>query len=77
MMYGNYGTWGVMGLLGPILMVLFWVLVIVVLVAFVRWLWQQGGGAGSSSALDILKERYARGDISKDEYEAKKRDLAS
>jgi uncharacterized membrane protein len=30
----------------------------------------------TDSALDILRQRYARGDISKEEFEAKKKDLA-
>jgi uncharacterized membrane protein len=30
----------------------------------------------TDSVLDILRQRYARGDISKEEFEAKKKDLA-
>ncbi|MBI2171195.1 MAG: SHOCT domain-containing protein [Chloroflexi bacterium] len=33
------------------------------------------GASREDSALEILKRRYARGDISKEEYEEKKRDL--
>lgn len=77
MMWGDYGWgWG-MGF-GMISMVLFWVLVILGIVILVKWI------AGSSSApnlppaksaLDILKERYARSEIDKQEFEEKKRDL--
>lgn len=68
--------WG-MGF-GGIFMILFWVVIIVAVVTLVRWL-----ASGSSrfdlprekSALDILNERYARGEIDKEEFEQKKRNL--
>jgi putative membrane protein len=61
-------------------MLLFWGLIIVGLVLLVRWLWDQGrpaGGGGVGEApLDILKRRYARGEITKEEYDRVKQDLA-
>ena len=38
---------------------------------------QQGTGRETESSLDILKRRYAKGEITKDEYEQIKRDLES
>ncbi len=72
--------WG-MGWAGGIFMILFWILVVVALVFFIRWLAQNTRGGGysrteSSRALEILKERYARGEIDKKEFEEKKRDLS-
>jgi putative membrane protein len=64
--------WG----LGWIWMILFWVLLILGIVALVRWL--GGGPAGApreKDALGVLKERYARGEIDREEFEQKKRDL--
>jgi putative membrane protein len=78
MMYG----WG-MGWFGGIFMILFWVLVLVALVFGIKWLVQSTKGdsrstqTGASRALEILKERYARGEINKQEFEEKKKDLLS
>ncbi len=56
----------------------FWILVIAGIVWLLIWVGQRAAGAGSraeESALEILNKRYARGEISKAEYEEKKRDL--
>jgi len=71
----DYGWgWGGMG----IGMLLIWILLMVVLVLLAKSIWNAGAGKSGSpekSALDILKERYARGEIGREEYEQKKRDL--
>jgi putative membrane protein len=52
------------------------VLVIVAIVALGKWIFDRPGDAPrGKSALDILKERYARGEVGKEEFEQKKRDL--
>jgi len=68
--------WGAWGFGMMLIMLLFWVLVIVGLVLGIRWLIGQGKEPRSDSALEILRQRYARGEIDKDEFEAKKRDLS-
>lgn len=76
-MWGDYGWgWG-MGF-GMISVVLFWVLVILGIVILVKWIAAGTSGAGqlpAKTALDILKERYARGEIGREEFEQKKRDI--
>ena len=51
-------------------------LVVAGLVLGVWWLVRRGRESRSDPALAILRERYAQGGISKEEFEAKKRDLA-
>lgn len=67
--------WGAWGFGMMIMMILFWVLIIVAVVLGIRWLLGQGKEPRSDSALEILRQRYARGEIDKEEFEAKKQDL--
>ena len=76
MVDGMGSGWG-MGFGGPF-MILFWILVIVGIVILVKWLGDQSSAGRASrdkSALEILRERYARGEINREEYEQKRRDL--
>lgn len=63
----------------PVFMLVFWGLVLWAVVAVVQGLSRADGSRTSNpdgdSPLEILKRRYARGEISKEEYEEKKRDL--
>lgn len=71
-MWGMWGSWGLgMMLIGLV----FWGLVVVGIVVGIRWL--VGQGSDSHSALEVLRQRYARGEIDRDEFEAKKRDLVA
>lgn len=76
-MMGGYG-YGMAGGFGWIFMILWWVLIVVGIVALVKWVGApstDAGGRSGSKALDILKERYARGDIDDQEFQKRKRDL--
>ena len=74
MMFGGMG-WGAGSFLGPIFMILFWVLLIAgtvwLVLAVSRQSAQRQGSAGSS-ALAILEDRLARGEIDLDEFNARK-----
>lgn len=76
---GNYG-WGMMGSWGGfgwLWMVLWWALIIAAIVALVRWLSARGteDEQPARKALDLLKERYARGELDRETYEKMRRDL--
>jgi len=68
----GYSGWGGFGW---IFMIVFWVLIILGVVALVRYLGRSGQQQDHRTPLDILKERYARGEINKKEFEEKKKDL--
>jgi putative membrane protein len=68
---------------GPIMMIFFLVVAVAVIVVVIRWL----GGSGrdtialrhtpsSKTPLDILKERFAKGEIDKEEYVERRRLLS-
>ncbi len=61
-----------------LLMILFWVGVIAAVVWLISTLVRGGTrapDANDPSAIEVLKRRYAQGEISKEEYEQKKKDL--
>jgi putative membrane protein len=62
---------------GGILVVLFWVLFVAGIVALAKGLFSRGSGLNlaQESPLEILKRRYAKGEIDKAEFEEKKKDL--
>jgi putative membrane protein len=72
--FGGMGWgWG-MGF-GPFFMILFWALIIAGAIVLIRWLVDQS--QGGKTALQILQERYAKGELQREEYEQKKRDLTA
>jgi len=85
--YGYGPNWGMMGGdwgygYGAIGMII-WVVILIAIVAGVVWLVRSAAAPGPhhlppprrSSGLDVLEERYARGEINRDEYLQKKRDI--
>ena len=72
--------WGHM-IFGSLMMILFWGGIILLIILAVRWI---GGGpsgehaspAARKTPVDILQERFARGEIDKDEFEERKRLLS-
>lgn len=74
------GAWGMgMMVLNFLTGLLFLALIVVGIIAGLRWIFGQGTPGLQNprgSALDILKERYARGELTKEEFEVKKRDIA-
>lgn len=74
--WSGMGWWMVFG---GIIFILFWGLVVFLIVWGVRRLSGNSGttGPGSNTAMDIARERYARGEITREQFEQLKRDLKS
>ncbi len=77
---GEYGhMWGGGWIFGPLMMIVFIALIFGVVVLVVRWL--GGAGAGTpqgpkeKTPLDILEERFARGEIEREEFEQRRQAL--
>jgi putative membrane protein len=62
---------------GFLSMVLFWAVLVAGLILVGKWLVGQGPMSREDSAFELLKKRYARGEINRQEFEGMKRDLMS
>lgn len=73
-----YGMDHAGSMFGGGLMMLWWLLPLALLIALIVYFVKPSTGASKRdrTALDILNERYARGEIGKEEFEQKKRDVA-
>ena len=78
-MHGWDSWWGGSGMaFGPLWMIVWLVVLVVGIVAIVRWLGEKGGAGGdrpTRGAREILDERYARGEIDREEYMKRKQDI--
>ncbi len=75
----HMGAWGWGGMiLGPIMMIIVIALIVGAVVLVLRWTGLGGSAVagGANKARQILDERFARGEIDKDDYEERKRVLS-
>ncbi|MFC1998864.1 SHOCT domain-containing protein [Chloroflexota bacterium] len=71
---GAISGWGIVGI---VLMVIFWIAVIVLVIWGIKRLTQRTTIITSTGTpLEVAKERYARGEISKEEFEEIKNNLS-
>jgi len=73
------GGWGMF--FGPIWMLLFLAILVALVVLLVRWLSGSSAGglnvAATKAPLDILRERFARGEIDEEEFDKRKKVLGA
>lgn len=86
-MYGYYGGYYPYHMFEGVFMIIFWVFLIVILLRIIlrsrghmgwrgRHGWPGWQGPEHTSASEILKERYAKGEINKEQFEQMKKDIA-
>ena len=76
-MHSGWWMCSVGGAVMMLMMLVLWGVVIAGIVLGIRWLARQGREERPDRAFDILRERYARGEINKEEFEARRRDLST
>ena len=88
-MYGLYGNGYGMGIFGWVWMVIGWIIAIAIIASIIRWLvggsrWHRVHGRGccgdhmldnDDSAMTILREKYAKGEVTRKEFLDRKKDL--
>jgi putative membrane protein len=77
--HGMMNGWGMMGPLMWVFMLLLWGFAIFGLICAVRWLVTRGKAGEEHKApetpLELLKARYARGEIGREEFERMRKEL--
>ncbi len=67
------------GILGGIFSIIVFVFIVLLIVMIIRWIARGSRGRGMGmmwkNSLNILKERYAKGEITKEEFDRVKKDL--
>ncbi|MCL5073467.1 MAG: SHOCT domain-containing protein [Actinobacteria bacterium] len=79
-MMGFFG--GGLGILGMILSFIFFVAIIIGIIFLIVWLVRRASYSGESiqktnEAIEILKGRYAKGELTKEQYDNMKKELMS
>lgn len=66
-----------LGLFGLILAILIWLIPIILIISLLEWIFSPTPKNDTyNHSLEVLKERYAKGEIEKQEFEEKKRTLS-
>lgn len=74
--YGHMMGWGGgFGFFGGFMMLVFWGVIIALIVLAVRWLSEGAKSGPRSDALDVLRQRFAKGEIDEEEFARRKKAL--
>jgi putative membrane protein len=75
--YGHMMWGGGFGIFGGLMMIVFWGIIIALIVIAVKWLTdnQRSSNPGKRDAMEILRERFASGEIDEDEFDRRRKVL--